>query len=1175
MGPQAAVVAAVGAAFAIVATKAIQAAAQVQSWKASLQTVTGSAKAADSAYRGLVEFAAKTPFTLDQSVEGFVKLRALGLSTSEAIMTSYGNTSAAMGKSMTQMIEAVADATTGEFERLKEFGIKASSEGDKVSFTFQGVTKTVGKNAKEIEKYLIDIGNTKFAAAMALQMQTLNGAFSNLEDNIFQMFARIGEGELGGLVKDIVQTISSGVATITPLVGGIGDLFGGILRAVWEVGKGIAQFFTVQFGGAERAGEMVKQLGAAFAVVGELATIAGKVVGAALGFIANIAGTVVGLIGQAFGKLFGWMVPSFDFAGQSAGEALMGILRAGQFIANALPDFFATALGEIKAMFISAGKALAASLTGDFSLWSGVDLSFSKTTKAAAGIWQEAGAIFSDREANRQKPDDLRGDFGSGNIDFAAQGGSPKAAGDKSAADKAAEAAAEKLKLENEFWETLKNQAATAALLPIEAENLQKQLELQKILGRELLTDEKERVNAALQLTRTNEFLKDARKTSIDANRRAGIEEELTQKRIGGMREDQLQVERKVLEFRADALAQGVDLQSEGYKKAEDQLRIDEQRLVTNERINEQLDRAVGLADKYSQTYRTAQETAGFEDDRAAARRALDEGKISEEVYKEILDGIDGAAREGGLRMKEEFAYRIDELGQLIGGKWGQAISGLGRMISGLVEAASGRSFAGLGPLGGLMDLFGRKLDGSLNSLGQSFQKGVTGSLEKLFQGDTWSKPLQSMSDGFKSFKSSFGKLFGKGGKFTEGLGEVLGTLGAGAQMGSMVAGLGKAIWGKFSNTGAQLGGAAGMAIGGPLGSLIGSTLGGIVGGLFKKTKRGFATISNTGITSGGNSQSRIDAAIQSGNSVKDTLARIADSFGGSVGNFGNITIGVRDRNWRVNGSGTSLKTKRGAKDFGRDGEEEAIRYALSLAIERGAITGIRASTNVLLKAGDDIEAQMEKALRFEQVFKDLAALKDPVQAAVDGLNLEFKQLTDLFKEAGASAAEWADLEEYRSLRMQELMKQETATLRDILKELNGEAGGMSPLALLQRDMADFATFQAAIAGGQTVNQSEYSDLVSSILDNAAIYGTNSIEYQNIIDQLRGATEGAIGNIESRFETDPTTDAIVEGTNATLEAIGTTNDTLARIEEVLRTGSFMGYTFPVSVSAVNGRLNAY
>lgn len=32
---------------------------------------------------------------------------------------------------------------TGEFERLKEFGIKASKENDKVKFSFKGVTSEV------------------------------------------------------------------------------------------------------------------------------------------------------------------------------------------------------------------------------------------------------------------------------------------------------------------------------------------------------------------------------------------------------------------------------------------------------------------------------------------------------------------------------------------------------------------------------------------------------------------------------------------------------------------------------------------------------------------------------------------------------------------------------------------------------------------------------------------------------------------------------------------------------------------------------------------------------------------------------------------------------------------------------------------------------------------------
>ena len=66
------------------------------------------------------------------------------------LLHSYGNTAIAMGKSIKSNDQTVADATTGEFERLKEFGIKARTHGEQVTFTFKGVSKTVAKNAAEI-----------------------------------------------------------------------------------------------------------------------------------------------------------------------------------------------------------------------------------------------------------------------------------------------------------------------------------------------------------------------------------------------------------------------------------------------------------------------------------------------------------------------------------------------------------------------------------------------------------------------------------------------------------------------------------------------------------------------------------------------------------------------------------------------------------------------------------------------------------------------------------------------------------------------------------------------------------------------------------------------------------------------------------------------------------------
>ena len=91
--------------------------------EASLRTVTGSAEGASKAMAGIKNFAQQTPFQVTEITDAFIKLKALGLEPSEDALRSYGNTASAMGKSLNQMIEAVADASTGEFERLKEFDI--------------------------------------------------------------------------------------------------------------------------------------------------------------------------------------------------------------------------------------------------------------------------------------------------------------------------------------------------------------------------------------------------------------------------------------------------------------------------------------------------------------------------------------------------------------------------------------------------------------------------------------------------------------------------------------------------------------------------------------------------------------------------------------------------------------------------------------------------------------------------------------------------------------------------------------------------------------------------------------------------------------------------------------------------------------------------------------------
>lgn len=178
----------------------------------SLKTVTGSALAAQGVFSVIQDFAAKTPYSVEEATRAFIALKARGLDPSMGALRDYGNTASSMSQSLMDMVEAVAGAVTGEFDSLKKFGIEAQAQGDKVIFTFKGVTTEVGRNATEIETYLRRLGQVDFAGAMEEQARRVGGALSNLGDAYDGMLSRIG--------KTLpIQMVATGFATIFDWVG--------------------------------------------------------------------------------------------------------------------------------------------------------------------------------------------------------------------------------------------------------------------------------------------------------------------------------------------------------------------------------------------------------------------------------------------------------------------------------------------------------------------------------------------------------------------------------------------------------------------------------------------------------------------------------------------------------------------------------------------------------------------------------------------------------------------------------------------------------------------------------------------------------------------------------------------------------------------------------------------
>lgn len=171
----------------------------------TLTTVTGSAEDAVEVFKVLQQYADRTPFSIENLNESFIKLVNYGLDPSERAMTSYGNTATSLGKDITQMVDAVANATTGNFETLKSFGIRAKNMGDSVEFSFRGVTTTVKNSSAEIEGYLLSIGENDFAGAMENSLGKLDDTLLGLGEQWDTLLLNIMQGGMGETIQASVQ----------------------------------------------------------------------------------------------------------------------------------------------------------------------------------------------------------------------------------------------------------------------------------------------------------------------------------------------------------------------------------------------------------------------------------------------------------------------------------------------------------------------------------------------------------------------------------------------------------------------------------------------------------------------------------------------------------------------------------------------------------------------------------------------------------------------------------------------------------------------------------------------------------------------------------------------------------------------------------------------------------
>lgn len=202
--------------------------------EATLRAVTGSAQNAALSFDLIREFTKRTTFQIEEVAQAFITLKQAGVVPTAGVLEDFGNFAAGMGKSITQLAQAAFNATTGEMEMLKQFGVIARQQGDTITVTFDGVTQTIERSGEAVIEFLRSIGRESFPTAIAERANTLSGAVSNLQDAISEFFVAIGDAGFGKALTDFSRRLSEAFNNAGQLAEAIGKTLTMAFKVITE-----------------------------------------------------------------------------------------------------------------------------------------------------------------------------------------------------------------------------------------------------------------------------------------------------------------------------------------------------------------------------------------------------------------------------------------------------------------------------------------------------------------------------------------------------------------------------------------------------------------------------------------------------------------------------------------------------------------------------------------------------------------------------------------------------------------------------------------------------------------------------------------------------------------------------------------------------------------------------
>lgn len=262
------VLAGIGLGIGALAKASVGASMQMEGFQAQFRTAMKDGQRAAEMFDWAKRKAVETPFEMKDVVDASVRLQLYGESAKKWF-NLVGDMAGAMNRRVTDAVEAVADALRGEFERMKEFGIKSS---DLLRYGAKskagGVAAQTPEEQARLSAALQAVMAEKFGGGMAQMMQTTQGSLSNLADAVFRVRTAIGDAltpamralipvgiDVADRFSGLAQTpLGQALTVIATGFGGLALAIGPVLYVLPQLHAGWAAFRDILGSTAGRIG---------------------------------------------------------------------------------------------------------------------------------------------------------------------------------------------------------------------------------------------------------------------------------------------------------------------------------------------------------------------------------------------------------------------------------------------------------------------------------------------------------------------------------------------------------------------------------------------------------------------------------------------------------------------------------------------------------------------------------------------------------------------------------------------------------------------------------------------------------------------------------------------------------------------------------------------------------